>query len=99
MSQGEQIANMMVCMGPESVGKYDQLVYNDDSHERMLVNVTADFDQYCRPVKNVTYIVHVYEQMMYLIKSFRKPNSSSIRLSLKFKSMLGTVNLVPWSMN
>ena len=59
LNDEEQIANMLVCMGSESVSIYEQFICND-AHKRTLNNVISDFDSYFQPVKNV-----IFERMMF----------------------------------
>lgn len=63
LSAEEQVCNMLVCMGPESVQIYDQFVYGGESPALTLDNVMADFDQHFQPVKNVIYERMVFNQL------------------------------------
>ena len=55
LTEEEQIANMLVCMGADSVAIYDQFVYDEEEHARTVANVMSDFDRHFQPVKNVIY--------------------------------------------
>ena len=57
MSDEEQISNMLVQMGNESVPIYAQFVYDDskESQKKTLTNTIRMFDEYFEPVKNVIY--------------------------------------------
>lgn len=59
----EQIANMLLCMGQESVEIYNQFVYDDDQHKLTLANVISDFDRHFQPVKNVIYERMIFHQI------------------------------------
>ena len=63
LSAEEQVCNMLVCMGPESVQIYDQFVYDNDAHKLTVKNVMGDFDKHFQPVKNVIYERMVFNQL------------------------------------
>lgn len=57
MTAEEQISNMLVQMGNESVPIYAQFVYDDadNNKKKTLNNTIRMFDEYFEPVKNVIY--------------------------------------------
>ena len=55
LSEEEQISNMLVQMGNESVPIYSQFVFNTTSNKKTLDNTIRMFDDYFEPVKNVIY--------------------------------------------
>ena len=55
MEEEEQIANMLLLMGPESVPIYQQFSFNTSTNKRTLVNTMALFAQHFEPVKNLIY--------------------------------------------
>ena len=57
MSDEEQISNMLVQMGNESVPIYAQFVYDSskEAQKKTLTNTIRMFDEYFEPVKNVIY--------------------------------------------
>lgn len=57
MSEEEQICNMLVQMGCDSVKIYDQFKYDEgaDATKKTLKNTIKFFDDYFEPVKNVTF--------------------------------------------
>jgi len=57
MREEEQIANLLVLMGPESVPIYSQFEFHEavDTRKETLKNVMSMFDQHFEPVKNVLY--------------------------------------------
>lgn len=57
MSAEEQIANLLVLMGPESVPIYAQFQFNNEvpAQAKTLANVIRLFDTHFEPVKNVIY--------------------------------------------
>ena len=57
MSDEEQISNMLVQMGNESVPIYAQFVYceSKEARKKTLTNTIRMFDKYFEPVKNVIY--------------------------------------------
>ena len=57
IEEEEQIANLLMLMGSDSVPIYNQFTFNADveAQAKTLVNVLAMFDRYFEPVKNVIY--------------------------------------------
>ena len=57
MEVEEQICNMLVQMGPDSVSIYDQFKFDEtkDTEKKTLDNVIRMFDDYFEPVKNTIY--------------------------------------------
>lgn len=55
MTAEEQISNMLVQMGNESVPIYTQFVFNATDNKKTLANTIRMFDEYFEPVKNVIY--------------------------------------------
>lgn len=57
MTEEQQICNMLVQMGPDSVQIYEQFTYNDAvaATKRTLENTMTFFDTYFEPVKNVIF--------------------------------------------
>jgi len=83
LSEEEQIANMLVLMGPESVDIYDQFVYNEGDHKRTLKNVISDFDKHFQPVKNI-----IYERMMFN-QIVQKPTQTIHQFITELQSQAG----------
>ena len=57
MREEEQIANLLVLMGPESVPIYSQFEFDEavDTRKKTLRNVISMFDKHFEPVKNVIH--------------------------------------------
>ena len=57
MAEEEQVANLLLLMGPDSVGIYNQFTFNKDQDdtEKTLANVIRFFDSHFEPVKKVIY--------------------------------------------
>lgn len=57
MTSEEQICNMLVQMGPDSVQIYEQFKYDEDkeAEKKNLANTITFFDAYFEPVKNVIF--------------------------------------------
>ena len=57
MTQEEQICNMLVQMGPDSVQIYEQFTFDEtkDDQKKTLANTITFFDSYFEPVKNVIF--------------------------------------------
>lgn len=77
LSEEEQIANMLVLMGPDSVRIYEQFQFSTntsepshDERKKTLTNVIKFFDEYFEPVKNVIYERVKFNQLV------QEPNQS-----------------------
>jgi len=57
MGEDEQIANLLVLMGPESVPIFTQFLFDndDENKKKTLANVMRMFDEHFEPVKNILY--------------------------------------------
>lgn len=57
MTEEEQVANLLLLMGPDSVRIYNQFTFNEnqDDTKKTLANVIRFFDAHFEPVKNVIY--------------------------------------------
>lgn len=57
MSDDEQIANVLLLMGAESVPIYEQFIFDEgkEDQKKNLTNVLKFFDRHFEPVKNVIY--------------------------------------------
>ena len=57
MDDEEQIANLLVLMGPDSVPIFDQFVFDEtkDAEKKTLTNVLKFFDDHFEPVKSVIF--------------------------------------------